>query len=139
MILFSIHIYILLFIILVNTKITIALPPKPLNATYSEHIIAVEMGYDDLLVTNDLSELFGDKDLLHDTTFKYIPPDIPLKKYIPLNITLTGIGIEKDQSCNFEMEKKTIQIISIDRCDDYTLDGVFILAVVYNMDGFLCD
>ena len=24
---------------------------------------------------------------------------------------------------------KTIQIISIDRCDDYTLDGVFILAV----------
>ena len=37
------------------------------------------------------------------------------------------------------MEKKTIQIISIDRCDDYTLDGVFILAVVYNMDGFLCD
>ena len=70
------------------------------------------------------------------TTFKYIPPDIPLKKYIPLNITLTGIGIEKDQSCNFEMEKKTIQIISIDRCDDYTLDGVFILAVVYNMAVF---
>jgi len=27
------------------------------------------------------------------------------------------------------MEKKTIQIISIDRCDDYTLDGVLILAV----------
>ena len=69
MILFSIHIYILLFIILVNTKITIALPPKPLNATYSEHIIAVEMGYDDLLVTNDLSELFGDKDLLHDQEY----------------------------------------------------------------------
>ena len=68
MILFSIHIYIL-FIILVKTKITIALPPKPLNATYSEHIIAVEMGYDDLLVTNDLSELFGDKDLLHDQEY----------------------------------------------------------------------
>ena len=43
-----------LILIFASNYVVNGLYPKPVAATYSEHFIGVELGYDDLLLTNEI-------------------------------------------------------------------------------------